>query len=174
MANKNIQMEFSVPVNDYQRIVDSDPSASPVEVFRKLAEFFFHNYANGGITLKPSEVVRLSKSIGKQVQSADDIVKSVEVSKENEDGQFTFKFSLDPSIVESYAGYARDQGISMRQFMEDCFQQVIFNGWLYEVDPHNKLISLCPSDYNTLVDILGHGFTGHDIVKAVSADKVEA
>lgn len=169
MANKNIQMEFTINANDYQRIVDSDQEKNPVEVFKKLAEFFFHNYANGGLLMKPQDVSRVAKSTGSPVNGPEDIIKAIELSKQNEDGQFTFKFSLDPTIVEQYRSYADYQGITIRQFMEDNFQQVIFNGWLYEVDQNNKMVAFTPSDYNTLRDLLDGSVSGKEIVKALES-----
>lgn len=173
MANKNIQMEFSINANDYQRIVDSDKDKSPVDVFKRLAEFFFHTYANGGLLLKPQDVSRIAKSIGSPVNGPDEIVKAIELSKQNEDGQFTFKFSLDPTIVEQYRSYADYQGITLRQFMEDNFQQVIFNGWLYEVDQNNKLVAFTPEDYNNLRGLLGGNISGREIIKALESVLVE-
>lgn len=169
-STKNIQMEITVPSNDYQRIVDSDKSGNSVETFRKLAEYFFHTYANGGLLLKPQDVSRLSKSIGKTVSGPEDLILAIEKANNNEDGQSVYKLILDPAALEPYKEYAKFQGLTLEEFVQDCFLQIVDNGWLYNIDLSTRLIALTKEDHDAISDFLGKKvFTGADIAKAMKS-----
>jgi len=164
-TNKTIQLEFQLNQSDYDKIV-SAAGGDSVVAFRGLGEFFYHNYANGGLMLRPNDLARMSKSVGRPVRTAVEVTELVEKGASVKDGKNVFPLSLDPSALAVFEDTAKTMGWTMEQLFQDCVDQIVDQGWLYSMAPGNLLLQIQASDRKFLEDLLGTvNFYGADLVK---------
>ena len=164
-TNKTIQLEFQLNCADYDKIV-SAAGGDAVVAFKGLAEFFYHNYANGGLMLRPNDLARMSKSVNRPVRTAVEVTELVEKGASVKDGKNIFPLTLDPSALSVFEDTAKTMGWTMEELFQDCVNQIVDQGWLYTMAPGNLMLQISPSDRIFLEGVLGKvNFYGSDVVK---------
>lgn len=134
--NKNkVALEFELSEQDTKTLEEVAGKGNLTTFLKEWIEKALAVYANGGLTLEGNDLSQISKACGKSISTSEELIKAVEGANKLNKGQRVFQFVLDPALLESFSGYAEFNGTSLDVFMQDCWGQILANGWLYQMAP---------------------------------------
>ena len=146
MAKNRIAIEIELEDAD-QNTFSKAAGATGLGAFLKsCVESYLHEYATGGLLLTGPEIGRINKITGKPVQASSDIIDSIEKSAKQHKGQRVFQLEIDPALLETFKGYAEFQGVSLDEFVNQCWGEILANGWLYQMNTEITWVPFSPEN----------------------------
>lgn len=97
-------------------------------------------YAKGGLMLSPEDVREISDATGDEVASSADIVRAATRKAESSDSGDGLRVHIDPALVQNIQDSASVVGISVEDWLNNCWGHIIANGWLYEISANIRWI----------------------------------
>lgn len=150
---KIVNVDIKVADGDYDRIKNA-PGAT-TNVFSDICGAFVHEFANGGIVLKSSEVNRLAKNLGRSIAGSKDVIETMESTVGMKNGDNALTFSVDPAMVGPIKDFASAQGRTVEELCQDVFYAMLVQGYIYSFIPADNLFVISASDKNWLKEELG-------------------
>lgn len=145
--NKNkIVLELELNEQDFVTLKENAPEGDISAFVKDCSEQYLHEYSQGGLMLSADEVVRINKHAEKPVQNSADLVNLAEKAGKTKGGGKTFTVTLDPALVDSFKSQALFQGITVDDFIQQCWSHIIANGWLYQMSPDVTWIPFSEQD----------------------------
>lgn len=132
----NVKLNLEVEISSAANEVFEDVAPGAVkEYLTTCVENYLSAYANGGLMLSEADLEQIGQAIGEAVSSSSDIVNAVQGRKPDSDKNQNgvFEVRVDPSLVSNIQASADVLGISMQQWLENCWGHIIANGWLYGI-----------------------------------------
>lgn len=168
VSKSKVVIEFDLNGED-QEVLESAAGKKGLAPFLKAyAEAYFHEVAQGGLLLTSADMISLKKASGKDIQSSEEILELVEKGKKLSKGNHTFEITLDPALVDSFRQNADFMGITVDEFLQDCWSHIHANGWLYQVMPDVNWVPLNSSDVKAIKEATNTEIvTSSDIVEMV-------
>lgn len=148
--NVNLNLSVSIPQEAYD--VFEDVSGGSVEEYvSKCVSGYLLAYANGGLMLSEDDVKAIGEALGDEVSSSADIVFAItnKAPATNEEGG-EFLVKMDPSLAINAKSSADVLGITVSQWLQNCWGHIIANGWLYGISGDIRWI---PFDLNRIKEI---------------------
>lgn len=131
----SVELELNLSISKEDFEVFSSVSDSQVnEYVSNCVLNYLSAYAKGGLMLSGDDVRDISVALGEDVSSSRDIVNAIKnppVDQSESSGDFRIK--VDPSLVDNIKGSADVLGITVEQWMNNCWGHIIANGWLYGI-----------------------------------------
>ncbi len=153
-TNVQVNLELSIPIKDYEVFEEVAPDSVP-EYLNTCVANYLSAYADGGLMLSGKDIQDMSDALGGDVTSSADIVNAVRNSVPEEDGQACYKVVIDPSLKPSIEEMADFQGVSVDQWMTNCWSHIITNGWLYGISGEIRWIPFTNSQMKEISDAIG-------------------
>ena len=132
-ANVDLNLIFSIPKEAY-KVFESVSGESVEEYLSKCVANYLSAYANGGLMLSEEDVQTISESLGDEGTSSSDVVSAITGQKllaSEEEGEFRIK--IDPALVVNIKDSANVIGVTIDQWLNNCWGHIMANGWLYGI-----------------------------------------
>lgn len=164
--NVEVQLNLGVRLNEdeLKALVAAHGRSAPAS----LAQWFLKQVCAGGMALEAKDVAYLNSIIPGGFRSASTLIEQVEKAVRRERGQHTFTLSIDPALMPPIKEWIESAGISLDQFMQDNFQLMMSNGFLFHMQPTGGVLNLSASDRETIGKVIGKDpkeYTGEDVVE---------
>lgn len=130
---------LQIPRKAYEAVAQTIKDNGDGAKFQALAQWFFNEFAAGGMMLKAANVQYIDTLVPGKANSDTDIVKLIQAYAKRKDGQYTFTIPLDPALVEPSKDAAYAQGCSLEEFIKMGLNVMLTNGWLYSFKPEGEL-----------------------------------
>lgn len=173
-TNVNLNLSVSIPQEAYD--VFKVVSGGPVEEYvSKCVSSYLLAYASGGLMLSEDDVKAISEALGEEVGSSADIVIAITdkaPAVNEEQGEFLVK--MDPSLAVNVKSSADVLGITVDQWLQNCWGHIMANGWLYGISGDIRWI---PFDLNQIKEIekaYGKSLDSSSSICNVLADRLGA
>lgn len=145
-SKNKIVLELELSEQDYVTLKENSPEGDISNFVKTCSEAYLHEYSQGGLMLSADEVNRINKHAEKAVSNSSDIVNLAEKAGKTKSGSKTFTVTLDPALVDSFKAQAAFQGITVDEFIQQCWSFIHANGWLYQMNPDVTWIPLSDQD----------------------------
>ena len=131
----NVKLNLDVEISSAANEVFEEVAPGAVkEYLTTCVENYLSAYANGGLMLSEDDLEEIGQAIGETVTSSADIVNAVQNgSTDSQDQEGVFKVQVDPSLVSNIQASADVLGITMEQWLQNCWGHILANGWLYGI-----------------------------------------
>lgn len=120
-----------------------------------LAAYLLTQYAQGGLMFKAEEMENLQRLTGGKIANSASITQLVEKALERREGGFTVQANIDPSLFEPIKETASMMGMNVNALMQDAFNTMLQNGWLYSFTPSGGQLLLTKEQREALVERFG-------------------
>lgn len=134
-TKSKIALELELADQDQEVLSTASGESGLVPFVKSCVEAYLHEYANGGLLLTGQEVARIGKAGKADVSKSDDVVSLVEKAQRSNKGLRTFQITLDPSLIDSFQQNADFKGVSVDELLQECWNHIHANGWLYQMQP---------------------------------------
>ena len=170
-ANEKIQIHLSIDVEsvDYEKMSNAATrSKLPVSEFlNKAVSGYISGRANGGLMLSGVDIDRIKKTTGSDVSSPGDIVALAEKGVDMKDGKKGFYVDIDPSLLSHAEELSSSMGISVQEFVDQCWSFILANGWLHEINPDAHWIPFSVSHVRKLKEVVGDNLNSDTIISGL-------
>lgn len=168
-TNVQVNLELSIPQADYA-VFEEVAEPQPVEEYVKgCVSNYLSAYANGGLMLSADDLADIGQVCGSDITSSSDIVEAVK-SGAGKHTENSFQVSVDPSLMANVEESARVLGISVEQWVYNCWGHILANGWLYGISADTTWVALNKSQCETVRAIIGRDCTSStDVMEAITA-----
>jgi hypothetical protein len=117
-----------------------------VGALQSWVSYYLGQISSGGIMLEAVDHQYLAKlRDGKLFRSSREIVQEVEKAMKREDGLHSYVLQIDPSYLPSIEDCARQQGVTVEQFVGDMFAYIVGSNMIYDFTPANGI--MYPASY---------------------------
>lgn len=149
-TNVQVNLSLSIPKEDHE-VFESVAQESVEEYLNTCVANYLSAYAKGGLMLSEDDIEQIGAAIGEEVTSSADIVNAIRHgSVPEDDDENTFKIKIDPSLTSNVKSSAEVLGITVDQWMNNCWGHIISNGWLYGISGDIRWV---PFDLNKIMEI---------------------
>lgn len=169
MAQKErttVVLQVSIRPSTFDSLAANMQGVAPSDALSGMCSLFLENTACGGVALTPDQVSQIQKNWGKTVTGGKDVVRATESQKDLENGQGTYKFSIDPSFVPPLNQRAMEVGRPVGELMSDVVDYALANNWIYSITYEGKRRTFPPAIEDKLAEVIGKSnFTVYDILE---------
>ena len=164
--NKEIHLKLLVDSADYEVMekAASDRKLETLNFLQKAINNYITSRAGGGLMLTVNDLDRIRKTTGAVINVPADVVTAAEKGVGMKDGKKGFTVDIDPSLLSHATEMAGSMGITVQEFVEQCWSFVLANGWLHEINPEAHWIPFSPSHIRRLKDAVGENINSDTIV----------
>jgi len=148
-TNVQVNLSLSIPKEDYE-VFESVATESVEGYLNSCVSNYLSAYAKGGLMLSEDDIEQIGAAIGEEVTSSVDIVNAIRHGSVEDDDENTFKIKIDPSLTANVKSSADVLGITVDQWMNNCWGHIISNGWLYGISGDIRWV---PFDLNKIMEI---------------------
>lgn len=134
-TKSKIALELELENQDQETLSAAAGDSGLIPYVKACVEAYLREYANGGLLLSGQEVSRVSKIAKADVTSSEDVIGLIEKAKRSDRGNSTFQITLDPSLVDSFRQNAEFKGVTVDDLLQECWNHIHANGWLYQMNP---------------------------------------
>jgi hypothetical protein len=168
-TNVQMNLELSIPQDDYAVFQEVAESQSVDEYVKACVTNYLSAYANGGLMLSVEDLEEISEVSGNEITSSSDIVDAVKNTSANNE-ENCFNIHVDSSLMSNVEESARIIGISVEQWVYNCWGHILANGWLYGISADTTWIPLNKEQCKEIREIIGRDCTSSsDIMEAIAA-----
>lgn len=165
----DLNLKLSIPQEDYNVLMEASRSKPVDEYVNDCVANYLSAYVNGGLMLSADDLSEIGEVTGVEVSSSSDIVDAVK-NKSNTHSPMSFHVSVDPSLMSNVEESARVLGISVEQWVYNCWGHILSNGWLYGISGDITWVSLSKDQCKVIRDIIGKDCTSSsDVMEAIAA-----
>jgi hypothetical protein len=174
-----VPVELSISKESYDKISalkKSEGSQSIALAINIMCSQFLNAYANGGVLVKPENMEKVEKALGK-INSDLDLVEAVQKSRGLEDGLHTLKVSIDPALWPALEEFSKTISLTPEQVMDDIAHRIVRDSFAYYINTQQwePVIYLTEAQGRKLEKLLGkRKFTGADILALVEQKETVA
>jgi predicted HicB family RNase H-like nuclease len=170
-TNIQIPLELSIPQADHEVLEEaaSKESISVQEYIHACVSKYLSAYANGGLMLSAEDLVAIGETSGQEITSSSDIVDAI-LSRAEDHSPNSFTISVDPSVMANVEESARVIGVSIEQWVHNCWGHILANGWLYAISADTTWIPLSKDQCAKVRSVIGRDCTSsNDVMDAIAA-----
>ena len=168
-----IALEIGISESNFNTFASASAD-KPIPFIKGCVESYLHEYANGGLMLTASEVDRINKASKGKVKSSEEVIEAVEKSNKIKDGNSSFSITLDPSLVETLQGQADFTGVTMDEYLQMQWANIMAQGWLTGAMPDIYWVPLNTADLRKIKKSDGSSATTSKDVVDTLREKVAA
>jgi len=167
-VNEKVQIHLSLEIDptDYEKMSNAAAKSKiPVPDFLNRAiSGYISGRANGGLMLSGNDIDRIKKTTGSSISTPGDVVSLAEKGVDMKDGKRGFYVEIDPSLLAHADEMSKSMGITIQEFVDQCWSFILANGWLHEVNPDAHWIPFSIAHVRKIKEVVGDHINSDTIV----------
>jgi len=175
MASKTTDVIFPVEIRlkatDIPKITGlvTEPGLSDSQKIQVVARDLMDDVVEGGMMVTGEQLQLIEDSTGIEAtkEGIAAVLPFLTEKSGMEDGFHIVKAKIDPAYYAGYEEIAKAQDKTVDEIVQDVFDAVQANEWVYEIHPRPECVLMPPAAKAELEELLGEKFqTGTDLLAA--------
>lgn len=169
-AAKEFILPLELPLSEsiHAKLTELVGNGSLSESVTNLIKDFLHHYAQGGFMITGSDIARMTKTTGTDIDSSKKILQVMDKASGKKDGAHSFNVSVDPNMISQLSDVASSRNMTLQDLISESWDIIVASEWLYAVNPPCTQFIIGETQREAVKQILGKtSFNGNDIVEAL-------